>query len=319
MSTSGLPLSYVNALNIGKQSRSAAIGLLFYDHLLSLDREVEFVWTADKKRPAFWLYIFVSTPVFASPGLSANSWQNRFFALAYYIFDTIPITPAGRTPSNAGTSCVIYLMCDAIVTTLSTLAVQVVLQLRIYALYERNRRILILLVTLCSLEVVAMAVLVGITMGHLEGLPLRSTATGCAYQGLLSLSSLFWIPGLVYEPILFVLVAYKAWDPFGRQPTLPLVKRIARDSLMYFVAVFAELLVSTIIWAHAPQYINIVNPWSAALPSLLGSRLMLNMREAVFNNGSTNTYIIETFTDASPDITYARQGNDEENEMNEIS
>ncbi|GJE98857.1 hypothetical protein PsYK624_150940 [Phanerochaete sordida] len=81
--TSGLSLSYINALAIGKQSRGAAIGLLFYDHLISLDREIELVWTTDKRRPAFWLYIF-----------------NRFFALAYYIFDTIPITPAGRTPSN---------------------------------------------------------------------------------------------------------------------------------------------------------------------------------------------------------------------------
>ncbi|GJE88264.1 hypothetical protein PsYK624_043470 [Phanerochaete sordida] len=81
--TGGLSLSYVNALAIGKQSRGAAIGLLFYDHLISLDREIELVWATDKRRPAFWLYIF-----------------NRFFAFAYYIFDTIPLEPAGRTPSN---------------------------------------------------------------------------------------------------------------------------------------------------------------------------------------------------------------------------
>lgn len=287
-SSPGLSPSYVNALAIGKQSRGAAIGLLFYDHLISLDREIEFVWTGDKRRPAFWLYIF-----------------NRFFALAYYIFDTIPITPAGRTPSNI---CVIYLMCDAIVTTLATLAVQVILQLRIYALYERNRRILILLVSLCAAEMAAMAVLIGVTMSRLEGLPLKSTATGCAYQGLLSLSSLFWIPGLVYEPILFALVAYKAWAPFKRYPSIPLVRRIARDSLMYFVVVFAELLVSTVVWARAPQYINIINPWSAALPSLLGSRLMLSMREAVLRRGTGDTYIMETLTDVTPGITYARPG-----------
>ncbi|GJE88263.1 hypothetical protein PsYK624_043460 [Phanerochaete sordida] len=167
---------------------------------------------------------------------------------------------------------------------------------------------LIFLVTLCALEISVMAILIGITMSHLEGLPLKSTATGCAYQGLLSTSSLFWIPGLVFEPVLFTLVAYKAWDPFKRQPTIPLVRRIARDSMLYFVAVFTELLVSTIIWSRAPQYINIINPWSAALPSLLGSRLMLSMREAVLKNGGDDTYIVERFTDATASITYARHG-----------
>ncbi|GJE98856.1 hypothetical protein PsYK624_150930 [Phanerochaete sordida] len=169
-----------------------------------------------------------------------------------------------------------------------------------------------------------MAVLIGVTMSHLEGLPLKSTANGCAYQGLLSVSSLFWIPGLVYEPVLFALVAYKAWAPFQRQPTIPLVRRIARDSLFYFVAVFAELLVSTIIWSRAPEYINIINPWSAALPSLLGSRLMLNMRAAVLKKGSADTYIMETFTDVSPYITYAQQGStpgvpEEEHELEVMS
>ena len=66
-------------------------------------------------------------------------------------------------------------------------------------------------------------------MSHLPGLPILSTNTGCAYQGILSMSSLFWIPGLVYEPILFGLVAYKAWGRDGSEPSIPLVKKMARQ------------------------------------------------------------------------------------------
>ncbi|KIP04919.1 hypothetical protein PHLGIDRAFT_176380 [Phlebiopsis gigantea 11061_1 CR5-6] len=128
-------------------------------------------------------------------------------------------------------------MCDSIVTTMATLTVQIILQLRIYALYERNRTVLIILVTLCALQVTVMVVLIVITMLHLQGLPILSTNTGCAYQGILSLSSLFWIPGLVYEPILFALVAYQAWGRRGAsEPSIPLVKTMARQSLLYFVA-----------------------------------------------------------------------------------
>jgi len=98
----------------------------------------------------------------------------------------------------------------------------------------------------------------------------------------------------MYEPILFGLIAYKAWPLESGGLRTPLVTRIARDSLLYFIVVFAELLISTVIWAQAPTYINIVMPWSAALPSLLGSRLLLNMREVVHAQGS-NSYILEMF------------------------
>ncbi len=57
-------------------------------------------------------------------------------------------------------------------------------------------------------------------------LPIASTNTGCAYEGILKLSTLFWIPGLIYEPILFFLVIYKAWND---NPKIPLIKRMARD------------------------------------------------------------------------------------------
>ncbi|KAL4246558.1 hypothetical protein ABKN59_008752 [Abortiporus biennis] len=193
--------------------------------------------------------------------------------------------------------CVIYLMCDDIVTLLTTLSVQVILQLRVYALYKRSRKVLIFLMTIFAFEISTMVVLIGITMKHLENIPLISTSTGCYYKGLLQLSAVFWAPGLVYEPILFGMIAYKAWGrKILNEPRIPLVTKMARDSLLYFIIIFVELLISTVIWAHEPTYINLVNPWSAALPSILGSRLLLNMREMVARSG-TDTYILESFDD----------------------
>ncbi|KAK7695258.1 hypothetical protein QCA50_002448 [Cerrena zonata] len=203
--TSGaVPLVAINALDMGKRSRGAAMGLLFYDHMITLDLEIELVWRTSKKRPAFYLYLF-----------------NRFFSFFFLIFDS--------------------------------------------------------------------------------NIPIASTDTGCYYHGILKVSAIFWIPGLVYEPILFLLVAYKAW-PLSKaeqeEPRIPLITRMARDSLLYFIISFVILLASTIIWARAPTYINMVMPWSAALPSILGSRLLLNMREIVSHQGS-RSYILETFGPSS--------------------
>ena len=40
---------------------------------------------------------------------------------------------------------------------------------QIYALYERSRAVLIVLVTLCALQVTVMGVLIVVTMSHLQG------------------------------------------------------------------------------------------------------------------------------------------------------
>ncbi|KII84626.1 hypothetical protein PLICRDRAFT_117526 [Plicaturopsis crispa FD-325 SS-3] len=158
---------------------------------------------------------------------------------------------------------------------------------------------LVFLAVMCALEIGAMAVLIGITIERLQDLPVVSAATGCSYSGLLPVSSLFWTPALVFEPILCFLVVAKTWKDlpksifWGYVPHLPAV--LARDSLLYFFVVFANLVAATIIWAQYPHYINVINPyvplhlprvctqtfvvWASAIPSLLGSRLLLNMRE----------------------------------------
>ncbi|KAI0095194.1 hypothetical protein BDY19DRAFT_73491 [Irpex rosettiformis] len=277
--TEDLGLPDVNALIIGKRFRTAAIALLVYDHLISLDREIELVWRKRKAHPVFFLYVF-----------------NRFFVLAYYIFDSVPLTYNGIVSTKI---CVFYLMLDVIVTTVTTLVVQVLLQLRIYALYDRSRKVLLVLLVLCVFEATGMGILVALTMKHLFRTNIPDTSVGCAYQNLPKISFFFFIPSLLYEPILCCMVAYKAISSTVR---IPLINRIARDSMIYFIAIFAELLVSTLVWAKAPGWMNIVNPWSAALPSLLGSRLILSMREAVERQNNIATYIVEEF----PSVVYAR-------------
>ncbi|KAI0803218.1 hypothetical protein BC629DRAFT_1492695 [Irpex lacteus] len=282
--TDNLGLPDINALIIGKRFRTAAICLLIYDHFINLDREIELVWKKRKGHPVFFLYIF-----------------NRFFVFGYYIFDSIPLTYNGIVSTKVGI-CVFYLMLDVIVTTVATLVVQAILQLRIYALYDRSRKVLCMLLVLCALEATGMSLLVGLTMKHLFHTNIPDTSVGCAYQSLPKISFLFFIPSLLYEPILCGMAAYKALSSTVR---VPLINRIARDSLMYFIAIFVELLVSTLVWAKASGWMNLINPWSAALPSLLGSRLILSMREAVEKQNDGTTYIMEEF----PSVVYARNGN----------
>ncbi|KAI0317213.1 hypothetical protein OF83DRAFT_1283573 [Amylostereum chailletii] len=281
MSPFKLPVSYIQALDIGKQSRAGALGLLAYDHFITLDVEVEVVWKQSKRPWTFWLYVF-----------------NRFFPLIWLSLDLVPFAPSGITSSKMSVHCIIYLSIDDVVILVSTLCVQAILQLRVYALYEKSKKMRYFLASCCAVEVAVMAVFLGITLAHISELPVVSTSTGCYYSGIFSISALFWLPALVFEPVLCLLVVWKAWgedllDRLRRgrprtaledavtADTSKLVKVFARDSLIYFIGIFVELIINTVIWSHYNRYINIVVPWSGALPSILGSRLFLHMREAI--------------------------------------
>lgn len=86
-----------------------------------------------------------------------------------------------------------------------------------------------------------------------------------------------------------------------------------------YLSIFAELLASTIIWAKYPIYISLILPcvlpcleilllwssylvlrWSTALPSLLGNRLLLNMRERVVDGSTETSLHLQTISVSSP-------------------
>ncbi|KAG2114766.1 uncharacterized protein F5147DRAFT_677871 [Suillus discolor] len=165
-----------------------------------------------------------------------------------------------------------------------TISVQTILQLRVWAIYNRSRRVLSWMIVLSIIELAAMALLIGLTITRVERFPVVSTPAGCLFDGLAPLSAIFWTPALILEPIICILVLKKVF--LDRQQRSELAMFLARDSLLYFLVIFIELMGSTIVWARYPSYIDLFMPWSIVLPSLLCNRLLLNMRGRFARPGS---------------------------------
>ena len=55
------------------------------------------------------------------------------------------------------------------------------------------------------------------------------TDHGCAFVGFPQTARLFWLPGLVLEPILFALIAHKAWMERRQNAQGRLTRQMARD------------------------------------------------------------------------------------------
>ncbi|KAI6002541.1 hypothetical protein EDC04DRAFT_428252 [Pisolithus marmoratus] len=249
---------------VGRLSNTAALAVLIYEKFLILEEEIELVWCKRKS----WitvLYFF-------------NSWLAPLW-IAFQISVVVL-----EEPSAVTVSCIATILGRNVVTLLMTLSVQTAMQLRVWAIYERSRKILWFLMILLCIECAAMVTLMAIMIADLDMLPIISTPFGCAFEVLPHYSSLFWVPAIVIEPILCVLVLRKALGLLGARTGLSAL--LARDSLIYFFAVFTGLLSILVAWLIDPLNIVYFFPWVIAFPSLLGCRLLLNIRRH-FESGPT--------------------------------
>ncbi|KAI6154309.1 hypothetical protein EDD17DRAFT_1089106 [Pisolithus thermaeus] len=159
---------------------------------------------------------------------------------------------------------------------------------------------------LLSIECSAMVTLLAIMIARLKTLPIISSPYRCAFETLPHYSPFFWVPAIIIEPILCVLVLRKALGLLRARTGLSAL--LARDSLVYFFAVFAGLLSILVAWLIDPLNIVYFFPWAIAFPSLLGCRLLLNIRRH-FESGwrcgeiEMSTYLVTRVQagDAVPD------------------
>ncbi|EJF61985.1 hypothetical protein DICSQDRAFT_59027, partial [Dichomitus squalens LYAD-421 SS1] len=142
--------------------------------------------------------------------------------------------------------------------------------------------LLVALSILCVVQIGIMATFLGLTLlsiSHLSDVIIQDS--NC-YPAIPPIAVFFWVPALVFEPVLCALVLWAAWGE----------ECAHRFSLIYFLGIFIELAVNAILWINRSSYIRAALPyvsqtpsglrnWSYVLPSILGSRLFLSMRAAV--------------------------------------
>ncbi|KAG1894054.1 uncharacterized protein F5891DRAFT_1195609 [Suillus fuscotomentosus] len=323
-----ISLSAWKALNMGKQSRAAALGLLIYEYVITIEDEIDLIWLKKKSwvtilyhfnrwLPALWLTFDISEQevLIAADSFDKQSIQSATKSIQYGIIQNVCLYYYDiHEVDFLWPSCVAYLLCNNIAALLTTISVQKGVQrfhaktqpltsFKVWAIYDRSRRVLSWMIFLSIFEVAAMALLIGWTIARVERFPVVSTPVGCLFEGLPPLSAIFWTPSLILEPIICILVLKKVF--VDRQRRSELATFLACDSLLYFLVyvrpllsqrtrpfsiyrIFVELVGSTIVWARYPSYIDLFMPWSVALPSLLCNRILLNMRGR-FTRGSAPT------------------------------
>ncbi|KAM5533502.1 hypothetical protein V8D89_012839 [Ganoderma adspersum] len=247
------------------RSGVAALTLLAWDVLTTLDDEVKLIWRSQWTLPKA-LYLFV-----------------RYFSLTTLILDiTRSVFP-----------CMPWLVFEMLATLLVELAAQIIMILRVYAIYATKKRVLRVMLGGFAVQVTLMVVSLGISM------PKIMAGFYCKAADLPAEMVLFSTASIVYETFLFGLmmvgVTKSGKDNFG---DATLMNVLVRDGTLAYVGIFMVMMLNTILFTMAPTTLVLIGfPWVLSIVGVAGSRLILNLRAKHATNISGPSSLADlTFT-----------------------
>ncbi|KAJ7488117.1 hypothetical protein FB451DRAFT_1553607 [Mycena latifolia] len=251
----------------------AALALLIYDHILSLDHEIEFIW---KRRKSLASCVYL--------------W-NRYWTLIITCINTSVVLREITSDKFEGVS-----------STLIIATVDLILLVRVWILFAKSRRMLYILVPLMlcasqflssvpmltetdAVEIGIMFFIASFTIIHSnQYVHIGSILPGCYSTTVPKYFTLYPAPSLVVTFTMFVMTVYNCKTrlglTFSSRNTMPLVNLFLRDGIYWFLAVVAVNPPQIIIWAVARQTLTeiLIIP-SIVVYSIIGSRVLLNIME----------------------------------------
>ncbi|KAK6985036.1 hypothetical protein R3P38DRAFT_3102701 [Favolaschia claudopus] len=197
--------------------------LLLYDHLLTLDVEIEYIWSAP------------------------NSAAKVLFLILRYM---VPIFLTSQTILRSGLSiiyiCKGWISFGAYAGWLSIVISNFIVLLRIWTTLPHSPRL-----RLWSISIFIIAQLGSLGTNMIPVLFFDSRVGLCSFTSKPNVFGL-WIVGLVYEILVFVTVCWNTLDrprAVGSDPDAALTRIFLRDGAVYFVILFG-----TYNFHQSPKY-----------------------------------------------------------------
>ncbi|CAK5274707.1 unnamed protein product [Mycena citricolor] len=202
-------------------------------------------------------------------------FMNRYFTFVLVIFSVF---------------CLMWAKFDVFASLFGAFMVEVIMQIRLHAMYGQDKRLIFVVSMFCIGELGSM---VSLSITHFpaaySGMALvAGTSTTLPFCNNIVPYNFYpyWIAFMIFDSIVFVLAARKAYVHFNSIPESSwaghsLLRILIRDSVFYFLCNIVVFLGTTLLWRFAsPGVATIANSWSLVVPSTSAGRLMLNMRAA---------------------------------------
>ncbi|KAK0433920.1 uncharacterized protein EV420DRAFT_1771282 [Desarmillaria tabescens] len=264
-------------------SQMSSIAFLIYDIIIMFHKEVEYVWKSAWSFPKM-LYLFA-----------------RYYALLYVIHMFVVNNIVGL-PIKAQFCKTWYLAKVLLGEILFTTVVNVILVMRLNAMYGKKVKVLAFLVFLVIVEF-ALELFCSFVSAKKASETTFTAPFGLPWPGCFSRPNVMftlttWIPTTLIATIFFVMTMAKLfedgrWRP-SRMRTMsqvsPLLVSFFRDGAVFFFLIFPVLVASTVMYVLGTGILGeILGCWLICVYSFAACRLIINLREAAARgNASTS-------------------------------
>lgn len=247
-----------------------------YDHLTTFNDEIQLVW----KRPK-WSVVQVLFLI------------NRYVGIGSQIFSAFVLVR--HSMMNTTESCNFWNVLNGFLAAIILATMQGIMSYRVSSMYSHNRKIVILLIAAFVLELSLVIVIQVLILGVHSPIPQPAPGVSlCAQDSFPSWTYAAWIPIIVFELLVLLLSLSRAVkyhqsvqilrvNNIHSYPTNSLAYILLRDSITFpFITLFVCTL-NLIACARFPYLVTQFTFCLAAfVPIILGSRLILNLRETYY-------------------------------------
>ncbi|KAH7917445.1 hypothetical protein BV22DRAFT_1042346 [Leucogyrophana mollusca] len=277
----------------------SALSLLCWDLCLTLDDEVRFIWSKTWRVPVKWLYLTARYVGIAS--FMCVQTRTFFISLMFRLrmASVLMISySVNRSIGGGGNplalSCKASLALQSGMTQVLVTVVELILMLRVHALYNRDRRVSVFLLFLA----------IGGTAVGIAGLcvtvPNAQFNSVCGVTDIGTSMTPFSFAFVVIDVTLLLLTILKCLHTFritGRDA--PVVVLMLRDGTAAFLATVSLLIATSVsLVVDRGKFLSVVTPWFKAVLSCAGCRLIINMQRL-----SLDSRILEHDAHGLPTIT----------------
>ncbi|KAF8874536.1 hypothetical protein BD779DRAFT_1678681 [Infundibulicybe gibba] len=253
-----------------------AVAFFYYDHLITVDREIKYLWTRPKK-PSTYLFLvnryflFSVNMVEVYFGFTESNPTAQRFGFPSKLRELQLVTP----DSHCGKST-LFLM-----------------TLRVYALYRCSSRLLGGMVTVAIvLFILACGTL--FSQGGTAAQPVFGCHVGLSYDSSARIVTA-WESLFAYDSMIFTLTLIKTWQARRsmklRTRELSIITLLLRDGAVYFAVMTLSNLANILTFYFCGPFLRGgLSTFSTSISVTMMSRLMLNLHETA-SIGIFSTYI----------------------------
>jgi len=240
----------------------AAFVMMVYDHLITFSDELQYVW----KQP-----LSGATVLFAI---------NRYITPLKFVVEIAAFDSPTWSKNNS--ACQHFVRYEGGATLALIAICEIIMMLRVYAIWGRDRRILGVLGFLWITQVAFCAM----AMVFTQRTPLPPALVGCILTGDSHKSSYFtpfWVMPLITDSAIFFLTVWRTQRYLRRtEGEMRLLRVLQRDGALYFLCIFSANLVYVILYLSAPEDLKAFGAgFSHIITCVMISRLVINLRSHV--------------------------------------